>query len=89
MDRVRIRPSGVSWREVDGEIIALDIDSSAYFTTNRSGTLLWHALIGGATEPQMIELLQEAYEIEGEAAAADVSSFVGLLRAHGLVDTTD
>lgn len=82
---VQIRSNDVSWREVDGEVIALDLRSSTYFTTNRTGTLLWHAMIDGATIDQLAALLRSSFGISDELAHADVESFLNLLVANGLL----
>lgn len=81
----RIRPKDLTWREVDGEIIALDLVSSTYFTTNQTGAHLWRLLIEGATLAQMSEWLVRTYAVTGDAAS-DASAFVDLLRSHSLLD---
>ena len=40
--RLRLDPEAVSWTEVDGEILALERESSTYIATNRTGTVLWN-----------------------------------------------
>lgn len=83
--RVRVRSQNVTWREVDGTIIALDLTSSTYFTTNRVGTLLWHAMSDGATVADLVSLLRSSFGIPGDRAAADVGTFLKLLEANGLL----
>ena len=39
-DALRLNETAVSWREVDGEIIALQHQSSEYLSTKGSGALL-------------------------------------------------
>jgi len=82
---VQIRRQNVTWREVDGIIIALDLASSTYFTTNRTGKLLWHAMIDGATVPELVALLQSSFGISDERATADVHAFLQLLEANDLL----
>jgi len=82
---VQIRSTGVSWRQVDAEVVALDLESSTYFSTNRSGAVLWHALVDGATVGSLVTLLQDSFQLPAETAVADVDAFLKLLRASGLL----
>lgn len=82
---VRIRSTNVSWREVDAEVIALDLDSSTYFSTNRTGALLWHAMVDGATVGSLVTLLENSFKVPAETARADVNAFLKLVRANGLL----
>jgi fucose permease len=82
---VQIRPTNVSWREVDGEVIALDLDSSTYFSTNRTGSLLWHAMVDGATVGSLVALLEDSFDVPQTTARADVNAFLKLLVANGLL----
>ena len=44
-DRVlRLRPEAVHFREVDGEIVAVDVAGGEYVAVNRSGSMLWSGL---------------------------------------------
>lgn len=84
-DRLLIRQTGVSWREVNGEVIALDLESSSYFTTNRTGSLMWTTLVHGATRGELIELLRSTYGVSPEVAQSDVDDFLDVLDAHRLL----
>jgi Coenzyme PQQ synthesis protein D (PqqD) len=86
MADLRLRPNDLSWREIDDEVIAVDIETSTYLGTNKAGTLLWRRLSeGGASKQDLTELLTETYEIEPERARADVQSFLDDLAAQGLL----
>jgi hypothetical protein len=82
---LRIRESDLTWREVDGEVVALDLVSSTYFTTNGSGAVLWHRLVGGATHRDLVRALVERYGIDEDRAAADVDGFLDVLRSNGFL----
>lgn len=85
MEKLRLNTDAVSWREVDGEVIALRYASSDYLSTNRTGTLVWKALVPGASRHELVELLTAECGIEAERAAADVDAFVGVLASCGLL----
>ena len=82
---VQIRSQNLTWREVDGTIIALDLTSSTYFTANRVGTFLWHAMTDSVKVPELIALLQSSFGISEERATADVRAFLQLLDANNLL----
>jgi hypothetical protein len=83
---LRLRSNELTWREVDGEIIALDLTSSLYFTANRTGTLLWSSLVEGARLGDLTALLTEQFELAEADARRDVSSFIALLDSHSLLE---
>lgn len=83
---LRLRAESVSWRIVDDEIVALDIDAGLYFGGNQAATLLWQALADGATRAALIAGLASAYDLDSTVAAGDVDAFLDRMRDHGLLD---
>jgi hypothetical protein len=83
---LRLRSKELTWREVDGEIIALDLTSSLYFTANRTGTLLWTHLVEGARLSDLTALLAARYTLTEGDARHHVSSFIALLDSHSLLE---
>ncbi len=82
---LRIRDDRVHWRQIDRDVVAVDVESSTYLSTNGSGAVLWLALAEGATREQLVERLAEAYLIDAERAAADVDAFLRDLREQDLL----
>lgn len=82
---MQLRPDAVAWREVDGEVIALGLESSTYFGTNSSGSLLWKRLAEGTTRAELVDALVARFEIEPERAQTDVDAFVDDVRSRGLL----
>jgi hypothetical protein len=86
MATLRLREADLSWREIDGEVIAVDVEMSTYLGANKAGTLLWRRLADdGATRQELAELLVQTYGIEPDRAAADVDAFLAGLAAQGLL----
>ena len=77
---VRLRSAALEWREVEGEVIALDLGSSTYLAINRAGAFLWPALIDGATPAQLAQQLAGEFGLEGEQARRDADAFLDSLR---------
>lgn len=83
--RVQINAANVSWREVDGEVVALDLRSSTYFTTNRTGAIMWQAMIDGCSVNDLVALLQSTFGIDRSRAVDDVETFLELLSRNKLL----
>jgi len=84
--RYRLRDGAVSWRDVDGEVIALDIESGEYLSLNGSGRVLWLALIEPASVDELGALLVETFGISEALGLADASTFVADLERRALLD---
>jgi hypothetical protein len=83
---LKLREDRLRWREIDEDVVAVDVDRSAYLSTNGSGALLWLELAEGTTRDQLVERLAQAYLIDNERAAADVDSFLSALNGQGLLE---
>ena len=86
MRELRLKADALAWRHVDGEVIAVDLQSSTYLSTMGSGALLWRALAAGTTRDLLVELLAREFGIEHDRAAADVDAFVADLADRELLD---
>ena len=76
---LRIRQRDLYWREIDGQVFALDGRTWDYLSLNESGRLLWDQLAEGATVAELVRLLVDEYGIDSAVAQADVQTFVALL----------
>lgn len=77
----------VSWREVDGEVIALDAGLKNYVSTNATGTLIWKALVAGASLEQLVRRIADEFDVDTTRAEHDVRAFLADLEANGLLET--
>ena len=85
MTLLKLRETDLHWREIDGEIIALEARGSRYVAANGAGTVLWRALLDGTTRDGLADELVRVYGIERDRAAADVGRFIDALAAQGLL----
>jgi hypothetical protein len=84
---MRLRTERVTWREVDDEIVALDLESSTYFAANDTGSVLMKLLADGvASKSQLAEALVARFEVDPETARADSERFLTSLTTQGLLD---
>ncbi len=82
---LRLRDTDLHWREIDGEVIALEARGSTYVAANGSGTVLWRALKDGATRDALADELVRTYGIDRDRATGDVDAFVAALAEQGLL----
>jgi hypothetical protein len=90
LDRTRVEiPESVLTREIDGELVLLDLRSEAYFGLDDVGTRFWAALAENPTLPEARRALLEAFEVEPARLERDLARLLGELEAHGLVALRD
>jgi hypothetical protein len=85
-ETIRIDTSRVDAREVDGELVILDLKAQRYLGGNRSAALLWPLLVEGATRDALAKRLETEYRVESKRAQRDVEDLVGVLEHLDLLD---
>jgi len=83
--RFRLRDA-VDWRDVQGDVVALDVRRAVYLATNDAGAVLWTRLSEGATRRQLVAALLDQFDVVPAAAEADVDSFLRRLEELDLVE---
>lgn len=85
MTLLKLKETDLHWREIDGEIIALEARGSRYLAANRAAAVLWRALVSGTTVDALADELVRAFGIDRERAVADAGRFVDALAEQGLL----
>lgn len=85
-ERIGLRPGGLEWREVDGQIVALDLTRGVYVAVNESGAALWPTLAEGTTRAALVSVLTDRFGLGADAAASDVDAFLASLEGQGLLE---
>ncbi len=83
--RYRLDPDKVVWREVDREIVTVDLTSAEYLAANSTAGTLWPLLDRGATVDEMVDAIMAEYDAPDDVIRRDVTEFVDGLRARNLV----
>jgi hypothetical protein len=83
----RLRADRVDWRQVDGEVVALDRQSSQYLAINATGAVVWTELVEGATADQLVDAVTARFEVSPEQARRDVEGFLADLARRRLLVT--
>jgi hypothetical protein len=82
---LRLRDEGLNWREIDGEVVVLDVERSHYLNLNPTGCVLWLMLAEGANERQLVNKLIAEFDVTEPTARADVEAFVTSCRENDLL----
>lgn len=82
---MKLRTDGISWQEIDGELVILDLNSSKYMTTNATGAFLAKLLVEEQSTEQLAAALVDAYGIDLAVAERSVGTFVTALRDKDLL----
>ncbi|HEX5620180.1 MAG TPA: PqqD family protein [Solirubrobacteraceae bacterium] len=85
MTELRLRVDDLHWREIDGEVIALEARGSTYVAANGAGTLIWRALAEGTTPEALADELVRVYGIDRARATEDIQHFLAQLTDQGLL----
>ncbi|KQX62912.1 PqqD family protein [Angustibacter sp. Root456] len=83
---MRLRTEGLTWREIDGETVVLDLQASTYLSTNGTGSFLLQQLAEERTRDELVDALVAEYEVDRPRAEADTDAFVATLREKGLLE---
>ena len=84
---MKLRADDLTWREIDGDLVILDLRSSTYLTTNASGSVLMKQLTEDRTNADLVRAMVDAFGITESQAEEDVRSFVDTLDRSGLLES--
>ena len=88
LDRTPIQSNpDIVFGDVDGEVVALDIESGSYLHLNSSGSFIFNLL--GDAEPRTLEWLRDRviqeYEVDAATCRQEVDDFVARCVGLGLL----
>jgi len=78
----------VIFRDLDGEAVLLNLETSTYFGLNEVGTRIWHLVHQHGSLQKVCGIMGEEYEVAPEVLERDLLQLVGLLCAQGLVSVS-
>ena len=86
LHHVMARTTGLSWQQLDDEIVILDLNEGIYLSLNGAGATLWPLIVQGMDTPKLREALVDTFGISATQAMEDVNAFVATLEEHKLVE---
>lgn len=80
-----IRNQTIPTGEVDGELVALDLDKGSCFGMDRIGSEIWEIAAQPMTVGEIADVLTQRHDVSREQCLIDVAPFIGDLLAEGLL----
>jgi hypothetical protein len=72
---------------LDNEIVLLNVETGIYFGLDAVAARIWALLTEGADEERVCDRLLAEYEVDAHKLRTDVSDFIEILAAKGLIRT--
>ena len=83
--KVKILESDVVWRDLDGEIVILNLATGHYYGLEGTANRMWPLLVEhGATE-KVVEAMQAEYDVDAAELERDIAGLVQELALRSLV----
>ena len=83
-----VRPT-VRHERLEDEVIAIDLESGAYFALDDVAAVCWSVLAGGATLDAAVDATVARFDVASETAQRDIEHFVDELVRVGLLGPAD
>jgi hypothetical protein len=83
--KLQLKVDDVVWREVEDELVVLELSTSTYVTLNGSAKFLWETLADGSTLDKLVSSLVGRYSISPEQARSDIEAFIAALDERELI----
>ena len=88
--RYRLRsPESYLARELDGEMVILNLESGAYYSANQIASLIWKGLLGDKTPAEIAEGIAQSFDIDEPTATADVRELLVGLVQEGILEPVE
>jgi coenzyme PQQ synthesis protein D (PqqD) len=78
----------VVWRDLEGEIVILNLTSVVYFSVDGVGTRIWILMSEQVTTEDIIRKLISEFDVEEAQLRSDMESLVKDLAGQGLIEVS-
>ena len=82
---MRLRDTELVLREIDGETVLLDLQSSTYFAANATGTFLLNLLRVEQDRDSLVAAMVAEFGLDAAAAGVDTDAFLARLQEQQLL----
>jgi hypothetical protein len=80
-----VRNQAIPTGEVDGEVVALDLDKGSCFGMDGVGSEIWELAANPVTVAEIADALTARHDVSRDRCIADVTPFIDDLLAEGLL----
>jgi hypothetical protein len=85
---IRIK-TDVVFRDLDGEMVLLNLASGVYFGLDPVGTRIWGLIAEQRSPAEIVTMLTAEYEVDAETCDADLWNLLDTLAENELIDLSD
>ncbi|MFH2057846.1 MAG: PqqD family protein [Pseudomonadota bacterium] len=75
----------VTWRDIKGELVVLELASGEYYSFNEIGRLSWISLTQGKSVKVIIDEIVNEYDVTHDQAKEDLDGFITGLLENNLI----
>jgi len=75
----------VTWDEIDGETLIINVETGYYFSLDGVGSLIWSMLAAGVDERDMVASIVSEFDVEESTARTDLQALIDALVSEELV----
>lgn len=75
-------------KELDGEMVLLNLENGDYVALNDAGMEIWKLLEGNRSVEELAQDLEAAYSIPAATALKDTLAFLGNLQSKGFIEVS-
>jgi len=81
----RVNSPGVAWEDFQDEVIIVNLESGAYFSTREVGAEIWRRVADGMPLAALESALAASYDVDAVVLSEALTGFVATLREEGLL----
>jgi uncharacterized lipoprotein len=86
MPDYEINKDKVSWRRVNGEIIIIHLETTNYYSINKTGSIIWEMLSQQpSSEEEIIERVSKQYSVDSKTTGKDVQLYLRTMLEEDLI----
>jgi hypothetical protein len=75
----------ITWRNVNEEVVILNLKSGEYFTLNDVGQFVWLAVADQKNMEEIRQKVVDAFDVTPEKASEDIEEFISRMLDEGLL----
>ena len=76
----------LTWQNVNGDLVAINVDSGEYHIFNDVGHLIWLAIAEGKSNEEIVKQIIAQYNVREEKAISDLRDFIDDLTQRKLIE---
>jgi hypothetical protein len=86
MERQMTVPRYVIANDIEDSVVLLNLNTKRYYILNSTASAIWHGVVEGKTESQIVDGMFQEYEASQEHIGASVARILDLLEKAHLIE---